>query len=144
MRLTTKKLKQIIKEELSEMMKPSPYRFDDEDKVEKKMRLTTKKLKQIIKEDTQMAEKIAILGSFVELISSDLVRIHIYGDSAVMAGDVIECKFPEATGLTKDPKLNRLRSGKYMISSLRHMIVLGDRYVHTMSTELIKGNYLEA
>lgn len=35
MRLTTKKLKQIIKEELSEMMKPSPYRFDDEDKVEK-------------------------------------------------------------------------------------------------------------
>ena len=35
MRLTTKKLKQIIKEELSEMMKPSEYRFDDAEKVEK-------------------------------------------------------------------------------------------------------------
>ena len=34
MKLTTKKLKQLIKEELSEMMKPTPYRFDDEDKVE--------------------------------------------------------------------------------------------------------------
>jgi len=35
MRLTTKILKQIIKEELSEMMKPTPYRFDDEDKVQR-------------------------------------------------------------------------------------------------------------
>ena len=35
MKLTTKKLKQLIKEELSDMMEPSPYRFDDEDKVEK-------------------------------------------------------------------------------------------------------------
>ena len=35
MKLTTEKLKQLIKEELSEMMEPSPYRFDDEDKVEK-------------------------------------------------------------------------------------------------------------
>jgi hypothetical protein len=35
MKLTTKKLKQLIKEELSEMMEPTPYRFDDEDKVEK-------------------------------------------------------------------------------------------------------------
>lgn len=94
--------------------------------------------------DTQLAEKIAIQASFIELISSDLVRIHVYGDSAVLAGDVIECKFPEPTGLTKDPKLNRLHSGKYLISSLRHMIKLGDRYTHTMSFELIKGNYLEA
>ena len=35
MRLTTKILKQIIKEELSEMMKPTPYRFVDEDKVQR-------------------------------------------------------------------------------------------------------------
>ena len=35
MKLTTKKLKQLIKEELSDIMEPSPYRFDDEDKVEK-------------------------------------------------------------------------------------------------------------
>jgi hypothetical protein len=35
MKLTTKKLKQLIKEELNEMMEPTPYRFDDEDKVEK-------------------------------------------------------------------------------------------------------------
>ena len=35
MKLTTEKLKQLIKEELSEMMEPSPYRFDDEAKVDK-------------------------------------------------------------------------------------------------------------
>ena len=37
MKLTTKNLKQLIKEELEEMMEPSPYddRFGDEDKVEK-------------------------------------------------------------------------------------------------------------
>jgi hypothetical protein len=35
MKLTAKKLKQLIKEELSEMMPPPEYRFDDEDKVEK-------------------------------------------------------------------------------------------------------------
>jgi len=96
------------------------------------------------KNDTQLAEKMAILPSFIELISSDLVRIHIYGDSAILAGDVIECNFPEVTGLTKDPALNRLKSGKYMIATLRHMINLGDRHSHTISLELIKGNYLES
>lgn len=96
------------------------------------------------KNDTELAQKIAILQSFTELISSDLVRIHVYGDSACMAGDVIECKFPEPTGLEKDRKINRLHSGKYLISSLRHMITLGDRYTHGMSFELIKGNYLES
>jgi hypothetical protein len=35
MKLTTKQLKKLIKEELSEMMPPPEYRFDDEDKVEK-------------------------------------------------------------------------------------------------------------
>lgn len=95
------------------------------------------------KNDTQQAEKLAIQTSFIELIASDLVRIHIYGDSAVLAGDVIECKFPEATGLQKDPKLNRIHSGKYLVATLRHMISLGDRYVHTMAAELIKGNYLD-
>lgn len=93
--------------------------------------------------DTQLAEKIAIQTSFIELIASDLTRIYVYGDSAVLAGDVIECKFPEPTGLTKDPKTNRLHSGKYLVATLRHIITLGDKYVHTMSAELIKGNYLE-
>lgn len=96
------------------------------------------------KNDTQTPEKIAIVQSFAELISSDLVRIHIYGDTALKAGDVIHCNFPEPTGLTKEPKLNRLHSGKYLISSLRHMITLGDKYQHSISCELIKGNYLES
>lgn len=94
--------------------------------------------------DTQTAEKLATQRSFVELISSDLTRIYVYGDSQVMAGDVIQCNFPEVTGLTKDPKLNRMHSGKYLVSGLRHMITVGDRYQHTMSLELIKGDYLEA
>lgn len=94
--------------------------------------------------DTQTSEKMAVLQSFIELISNDLVRIHVYGDSAICAGDVIQCNFPEVTGLTKDPKLNRIHSGKYMVSFLRHIITLGDRYTHTMSMELIKGNYLES
>lgn len=96
------------------------------------------------KNDTQIAEKIAVQTSFVELITSNMVRIHIYGDSAITAGDVIECNLPEVQGLTKDPKLDRLQSGKYLISALRHMIDVGDRPKHTMSAELIKGNYLEA
>ena len=35
MKLTTEQIRQLIKEELSEMMEPSPYRFDDKEKVEK-------------------------------------------------------------------------------------------------------------
>ena len=35
MKLTTKQLRRLIKEELSEMMEPSKYRFDDEEKVQK-------------------------------------------------------------------------------------------------------------
>lgn len=93
--------------------------------------------------DTLRTEKLLNMRSFVQQFTSNMINIHIYGDTAITVGDVIKCNFPEATGLTRDPKLNRIMPGNYMVTRLRHMIAFGDRYVHTMSAELGSGAYLE-
>ena len=93
--------------------------------------------------DTQRTEKLLKMRSFIQQFTTNMVNIHIYGDTAITAGDVIQCNFPEATGLTVDPKLNRIMPGDYMVTRLRHMITFGDRYVHTMAAELGSGAYLE-
>lgn len=93
--------------------------------------------------DTFRTEKLLSMRSFVQQFTSNMINIHIYGDTAITVGDVIQCNFPEATGLTKDPKLNRIMPGEYMVTRLRHMITFGDRYVHTMAAELGSGAYLE-
>lgn len=93
--------------------------------------------------DTQRTQKLLNIRAFIQQFTSNMVNIHIYGDTAITVGDVIQCNFPEATGLTKDPKLNRILPGNYMVTRLRHMITFGDRYVHTMAAELGSGAYLE-
>lgn len=95
------------------------------------------------RDDTQRTQKLLNMRSFVQQFTSNMINIHIYGDTAITAGDVIQCNFPEATGLTVDPKLNRIMPGNYMVTRLRHMITFGDRYVHTMAAELGSGAYLE-
>lgn len=90
-------------------------------------------------------EKVAILQSYAQKITQNLVQVHLWGDNLITAGDVIKCYFPSATGTTeKDKKEDRLASGNYLIAKMRHMIQNGNQPKYTMSCELIKGGMFEA
>lgn len=81
--------------------------------------------------------------AYIEKIFSNKSHIHIYGDTDITVGDVINCSFPSATTGSEDPSVSRLDSGNYLITALRHMITVGDRPQHTIALEIVKGNLAE-
>lgn len=91
--------------------------------------------------DTQLPGKIGNLQGFVSKITSNLLHIHVYGDNETGAGDVLEVKLPDATGLTTS-KEGKMVSGNYLVAKCRHMLTFGNYRQYTQSFELIKGNYL--
>jgi hypothetical protein len=95
--------------------------------------------------ETELAEKMASLQAYTQKITQNLVRIHIWGDNLITVGDVIECRLPSATGTTQtDHKEDRLSSGKFLVSKVRHILLNGQgKQRYTMSCELVKGTLFE-
>lgn len=89
-----------------------------------------------------LPEKIGRMQGFVQNITSSLLWIEVYGDTATTIGDVIEVNLPEAVGTTSTAG-HKLISGNYFIGKCRHMFVFGNVRYYTQSMELIKGSYLE-
>lgn len=87
-----------------------------------------------------LAEKLAYLRIFTSKVTQNIVQIHVYGDSDITVGDVITCKLPLAVGTTGETEETKLSSGNYLVSKLRHMIVISDRPQHTISMELIRAS----
>ena len=79
--------------------------------------------------------------SFVTKIAQNTFQAYINGDVAMSVGDLITINIPAATGATDNPGDNRLISGNYLISKLRHIVLNGVKSSYTMSVELIKGSY---
>ena len=95
------------------------------------------------KNESFIPEKISILQSFVQKIVQNLIQIYFYGDNTITVGQVITCNLPKVSGLTDEKKAQKLDSGNYLVSKLRHMITLSDRPNYTQSAELIKGNFID-
>jgi hypothetical protein len=95
------------------------------------------------KPPVQVTEKLSILQAYAQKITQNIVLIHIYGDSDINAGDMIECRFPTGIDSEKDKGVSRLDSGSYLVSKVRHIILNGDRPQYTMALELIKGDLQE-
>ena len=95
--------------------------------------------------ETLLTEKMASLQAYTQKITQNLVGIHIWGDNLITVGDVIECRFPSATGTTEtDHKEDRLSSGKFLVSKVRHILQNGQgKQKYTMSCELVKGTMFE-
>jgi len=93
---------------------------------------------------TDRIRKIGILNAYKQNVTQNIVRIYIYGDSEIKAGDVIKCTFPSATTADDAGKAARLETGNYLVTKVRHMILNGDRPQHTIALEIIKGNFTEA
>ena len=109
---------------------------------------TTKNLLMIgdgSRSETELPEKMASLQAYTQKVTQNLVGIHIWGDNLITVGDVIECRFPSATGTTQtDHKEDRLSSGKFLVSKVRHILLNGQgKQRYTMACELVKGTLFE-
>lgn len=109
---------------------------------------TTKNLLMVgdgSRSETQLTEKMASLQAYTQKVTQNLVGIHIWGDNLITVGDVIECRFPSATGTTEtDHKEDRLSSGKFLVSKVRHILLNGQgKQRYTMACELVKGTLFE-
>jgi len=93
--------------------------------------------------DTFIPDTLGARQAFVQKLIQNIFQIHTYGDSEITAGDVITIKVPQIKGTTDEPKENRLVSGNYLVSKLRHTIVLDKQRLYTNSMELIRGEYEE-
>ena len=93
--------------------------------------------------ETFTNEAIGARQSFATKVSQNLYRINVYGDPTLTAGVVITIKIPTPTGDTDQQKENRLISGNYLVSKLRHSIICGSdkERAYWTSMELIKGAY---
>ena len=85
------------------------------------------------------AEKMGKLRTFVEKIMQNVLRIHVYGDSSITAGDIINCNITSASGLTVKDKTTK--SNNYLVAKVRHMILNSHRPKYTQSFELISNGF---
>ena len=92
---------------------------------------------------TPLAESFASRQAFIEHLTNNVTQIHIYGDSELTVGDMIRCSFPSASSFDDATGKSRLDSGNYLITRLRHIILINDRPQHTISLELVKNDLSE-
>ena len=93
--------------------------------------------------ETFISESIGARQAFATKMAQNIYRVNVFGDPALTVGDVITIKIPNSTGSTGPLNENRLVSGNYLISKLRHSVtarISVERFYWT-SMELIKGTY---
>ena len=93
--------------------------------------------------NARRAEKFNNMPYYIAHFLTVVIQITIYGDSTITVGDVIHCKFPEATGLTKGEKNpvnedSAMTTGNYMVAKCRHMLTFNEKAEYAQSLELIK------
>jgi hypothetical protein len=91
--------------------------------------------------ETHIAESIGAKHSFVTKLGQNIYHAHVNGDTALTAGDVITINIPRAAA--EQPKENRMLSGNYLISKIRHSLITTSTSQNTYqcTMELIKGYY---
>lgn len=92
---------------------------------------------------TPLTEAFASRQAFLHYLTNNMTQIHIYGDSELTVGDMIKCNLPSASSFDDQTGSSRLESGNYLITTLRHIILMGDRPQHTMALELVKNDLAE-
>lgn len=82
-------------------------------------------------------------SAYLALLNESAVRIYIYGDSYLAAGDVIELNFPETGGTTERKFNDRMLSGNYIVTKLRHIVTMeeGAKNKHHISMDCSKVGY---
>lgn len=61
-------------------------------------------------------------SSYAKMFNENVVRVLINGDNYISAGDVIKLNLPDTSGTTEKKYGDRMNSGNYLITKLRHII----------------------
>ena len=93
--------------------------------------------------NARRAEKFLHMPYYIAHFLTVVIQITIYGDSTITVGDVINCTFPEAAGLTKGEKNpvnedSAMTTGNYMVAKCRHMLTFNEKAEYAQSLELVK------
>lgn len=86
-------------------------------------------------------ETVGAREAYSTMASAIVVQMLLYGDFELCAGDLIQLKVASMDGLTTIDMEDKVLSGNYVVTKLHHIFINGDRRSHTMSVEIIKGNY---
>lgn len=89
--------------------------------------------------DTNLGSK----SAYASLLNQNAVRILIYGDSYLTAGDLIQLDLPELSGTTEKKVSDRNNSGNYLITKLRHILTMeeGGKPKHQISLDCVRMGY---
>ena len=80
--------------------------------------------------------------AYSALLQQNVVRIMVYGDTSIVAGDLLNLEFPEIKGTTGTKKPDALVSGNYLITRLRHIIVQDAKSKHIISADVVKVGFI--
>lgn len=97
--------------------------------------------------DTYHDDKNGYNKAFIELITQNIIRIHVWGDPLLTSGYRVDCRFPKIEGFTKKSgksvsENSKVFSGEYLIAKTRHMWLKSQlKMKYYTSMELIKSTY---
>ena len=87
--------------------------------------------------DTFLDTTLALRGSMLTLINSNVTRVLIHGDSGLKVGDMITLDLPSPTGLTGKRSDDQKFTGNYLVTRLRHMITTSTKSKHQIVLDCI-------
>lgn len=86
-----------------------------------------------------IADYLSYKQAYATLFNQNIVRGYVHGDSNLKAGDLIELKLPDTSGIKTSDKKDSNYSGNYILTKLRHFIYLDDgRFKHRVSFDCNK------
>ena len=92
--------------------------------------------------DLERVKKENFITPYLSRLLSNILNIEIWGDSALTAGSVINIEFPVSDGMT-DKSKNKMISGNYLITQLRHIIRPTGQGNYTQACEVLKTGFLK-
>ena len=91
--------------------------------------------------DLERVKKENFITPYLSRLMSNILNIDIWGDSALTAGSVINIDFPTVDGMTDKTK-NKMISGSYLITQIRHIIVPAGTGTYTQACEVLRSGFL--
>jgi hypothetical protein len=90
---------------------------------------------------TNIAEQTADQQAFLAALMQNAMKIRVYGDANLKAGDMVNANVPNKVSTTGNGQTDPMLSGKFLISRIHHQIgTAGERPRYTCNIELLKGN----
>jgi hypothetical protein len=86
---------------------------------------------------------LGVKNSYAALLNQNAVRVLVPGDNYLSVGEVVELSLPEVSGTTERKTKDRMNSGNYLITKLRHIITMeeGGKPKHMISMDCAKVGY---